>query len=134
MAEEEHERVIAQERLIQQELEHEEALALQQQQQNQQGFAPLSASASSSGIAALAGGAGGQAQRENTVAMKDYEELRIKLRILEAKRGEDRERIREAEKAKEESEQFLSIRTKLQGKYQGFLTMVYWLLCCSLIY
>ncbi|KAF9216830.1 hypothetical protein BGZ59_007829 [Podila verticillata] len=116
MAEEERELVIAQESLIQQELEHEEALALQQQQQNQQGFAPLSASASSSGIAALAGGAGGQAQRENTVAMKDYEELRIKLRILEAKRGEDRERIREAEKAKEESEQFLSIRTKLQAK------------------
>ncbi|KAG0363915.1 hypothetical protein BG005_003735 [Podila minutissima] len=116
MAEEERERVDAQERLIQQELEHEEALAQQQQQQDQQGFAPLSASASSSGIAALAGGAGGPAQRENIVAMKDYEELRIKLRILEGKRAEDRERIREAEKAKEESEQFLSIRTKLQAK------------------
>ncbi|KAG0319602.1 hypothetical protein BG000_003828 [Podila horticola] len=116
MAEEERERVDAQERLVQQELEHEEALAQQQQQQDQQGFAPLSASASSSGIAALAGGAGGPAQRENTVAMKDYEELRIKLRILESKRAEDRERIREAEKSKEESEQFLSIRTKLQAK------------------
>ncbi|KAG0017829.1 hypothetical protein BGZ81_010518 [Podila clonocystis] len=116
MAEEEREQVDAQERLIQQELEREEALAQQQQQQDQQGFAPLSASASLSGIAALAGVAGGPSQRENTVAMKDYEELRIKLRILEGKRAEDRERIREAEKSKEESEQFLSIRTKLQAK------------------
>ena len=47
--------------------------------------------------------------------MKDYEELRLKLKILEAKRQEDRERHRENEKVKEEAEQFLTLRNKLQG-------------------
>ena len=48
--------------------------------------------------------------------MKDYEELRLKLKILEVKRQEDRERHRENEKVKEEAEQFLTLRNKLQGK------------------
>ncbi|KAF9424168.1 hypothetical protein BGZ94_008072, partial [Podila epigama] len=122
LAEEERLKALAQEWLTQQKLEQEEVLAQQQQQQDQQGFAPLSASASLTGVAAQAGNAlsgvqSGASQRmEASVPLKDYEELRIKLRILEAKRGEDRERVREAEKAKEESEQFLSIRTKLQAK------------------
>lgn len=50
------------------------------------------------------------------VPMKDYEELRLKLKILETKRQEDRERQREHEKVKEEAEQFLTLRNKLQGK------------------
>jgi dynactin 1 len=49
------------------------------------------------------------------VPLKDYEELRFKLKILEAKRQEDRERLREHEKIKEEAEQFLTLRNKLQG-------------------
>lgn len=50
------------------------------------------------------------------VPLKDYEELRFKLKILEAKRQEDRERFREHEKIKEEAEQFLTLRNKLQDK------------------
>jgi dynactin 1 len=53
---------------------------------------------------------------EQMVPLKDYEELRLKLKILESKRQEDRERYREHEKVKEEAEQFLTLRNKLQGK------------------
>ncbi|KAL1934362.1 hypothetical protein VTP01DRAFT_6544 [Rhizomucor pusillus] len=53
---------------------------------------------------------------EQMVPMKDYEELRLKLKILETKRQEDRERQREHEKVKEEAEQFLTLRNKLQDK------------------
>ena len=49
------------------------------------------------------------------VPLKDYEELRFKLKILETKRQEDRERYREHEKIKEEAQQFLTLRNKLQG-------------------
>ncbi|CEP07590.1 hypothetical protein, partial, partial [Parasitella parasitica] len=51
-----------------------------------------------------------------TVPLKDYEELRFKLKILENKRHEDRERFRDHEKVKEEAEQFLTLRNKLQDK------------------
>ncbi|ORZ19319.1 dynein associated protein-domain-containing protein [Absidia repens] len=47
---------------------------------------------------------------------EDYEELRFKLKILESKRQEDREKYREHEKIKEEAEQFLTLRNKLQDK------------------
>ncbi|KAG0275319.1 hypothetical protein BGZ95_008925 [Linnemannia exigua] len=116
IAEEENKRLAMEEELIQQELEQEEELAQKQQQQDQQGFAPPLAS--NSGVALpVQAQQGNAAQRtEAMVTLKEYEELRIKLRILETKRTEDRERIREAEKAKEESEQFLNIRTKLQAK------------------
>ncbi|KAI7898739.1 dynein associated protein-domain-containing protein [Cokeromyces recurvatus] len=50
------------------------------------------------------------------ISFKEYEELRLKLKILEAKRQEDRERYREYEKIKEEAEQFLTLRNKLQDK------------------
>ncbi|RCI05266.1 hypothetical protein CU098_009430 [Rhizopus stolonifer] len=53
---------------------------------------------------------------EQMVPLKDYEELRLKLKILETKRQEDRERQREHEKVKEEAEQFLTLRNKLQDK------------------
>ncbi|KAI7878238.1 hypothetical protein K492DRAFT_133006 [Lichtheimia hyalospora FSU 10163] len=53
---------------------------------------------------------------EQMVPLKDYEELRFKLKVLEAKRQEDRERYREHEKVKEEAEQFLTLRNKLQDK------------------
>ena len=49
------------------------------------------------------------------VPLKDYEELRLKLKILENKRAEDREKMRETEKMKQEAEQFLSVKPKLQG-------------------
>lgn len=53
---------------------------------------------------------------DQTVPLKDYEELRFKLKILETKRHEDRERFREHEKINEEAEQFLTLRNKLQDK------------------
>ncbi|KAI8647403.1 dynein associated protein-domain-containing protein [Parasitella parasitica] len=53
---------------------------------------------------------------DQTVPLKDYEELRFKLKILENKRHEDRERFRDHEKVKEEAEQFLTLRNKLQDK------------------
>lgn len=52
---------------------------------------------------------------DQMIPLKDYEELRLKLKILESKRQEDRERYREHEKVKEEAEQFLTLRNKLQG-------------------
>ncbi|KAF9353188.1 hypothetical protein BGX26_009024 [Mortierella sp. AD094] len=115
MVDDENDRLLAQERQIQEELEQEEALAQRQYQQDQQGFAPPPAPVSNAAPPPQANPAvinPGQP----TVPLKEYEELRIKLRILEAKRTEDREKLRDAEKAKEESEQFLSIRTKLQAK------------------
>ncbi|CAG8532048.1 11587_t:CDS:10 [Diversispora eburnea] len=54
--------------------------------------------------------------REQSVPLKDYEELRLKLKILENKRTEDREKIRELEKYKSEAEQFMIIKPKLQSK------------------
>lgn len=117
LAEEESNRLAMEEALIQEELEQEEELAQKEQQQDQQGFAPLPASASG-GTPSAQSQQGNNAQRtEAVVPLKEYEELKIKLRILETKRTEDRERIRDAEKAKEESEQFLNIRTKLQGTF-----------------
>lgn len=53
---------------------------------------------------------------DQMIPLKDYEELRMKLKILETKRQEDRERHRENEKIKEEAEQFLTLRSKLQEK------------------
>ncbi|RCH96124.1 hypothetical protein CU098_003948, partial [Rhizopus stolonifer] len=53
---------------------------------------------------------------DQTVPLKEYEELRLKLKILESKRQEDREKYREHEKVKEEAEQFLTLRNKLQDK------------------
>ncbi|KAF7721130.1 hypothetical protein EC973_005377 [Apophysomyces ossiformis] len=57
-----------------------------------------------------------KSKSEQTVPFKEYEELRFKLKILETKRQEDRERYRDYEKAKEEAEQFLTLRNKLQDK------------------
>ena len=49
------------------------------------------------------------------VPLKDYEELRLKLKILENKRAEDREKMRETEMRRQEADQFLSVKPKLQG-------------------
>ncbi|KAI9303761.1 dynein associated protein-domain-containing protein [Cunninghamella echinulata] len=76
---------------------------VQQQQQQQQVYGALAATKPVS-------------KSEQMVPLKDYEELRFKLKILEGKRQEDRERFREHEKIKEEAEQFLTLRNKLQDK------------------
>ncbi|KAF9434926.1 hypothetical protein BGZ76_007186 [Entomortierella beljakovae] len=109
--------LLAQEQQLMEELEEEEALARKQQQLDQQGYAPPSAPApavATSNTAPATSNTG--VRQEATVPLKEHEELKIKLRILETKRTEDREKLRDAEKIREESEQFLSIRTKLQAK------------------
>lgn len=47
---------------------------------------------------------------------KEHEELQAKLRILEARRAEDRERLREVDKLKEESEEWLRVKEKSKGE------------------
>ncbi|GAN11005.1 dynactin [Mucor ambiguus] len=74
-----------------------------QQQQPQQSYGSLAANLPVS-------------KSDQMIPLKDYEELRLKLKILESKRQEDRERYREHEKVKEEAEQFLTLRNKLQDK------------------
>ncbi|KAF8982492.1 hypothetical protein BGZ46_001161 [Entomortierella lignicola] len=114
--EDDNERLLAQERQIQEELEQEEALAQRQMQLDQQGFAPPPSVPALNNIAPAQANSVAANPNQAMIPLKEYEELRIKLRILEGKRTEDREKLRDAEKAKEESEQFLSIRTKLQAK------------------
>ncbi|KAJ1828425.1 hypothetical protein LPJ56_001122 [Coemansia sp. RSA 2599] len=53
---------------------------------------------------------------EQTVSMKQYEELRLKYKFLEQKRSEDRQRIQEADKMRAEAEQALRVRDKLAAK------------------
>ncbi|KAJ2726364.1 hypothetical protein GGI07_000679 [Coemansia sp. Benny D115] len=53
---------------------------------------------------------------EQSVPMKQYEELRLKYKFLEQKRSEDRQRIQEADKIRAEAEQALRVRDKLVAK------------------
>jgi len=55
-------------------------------------------------------------QREQTVALRTHEETLTKLRILEAHRAADRERIKELDRVKEEAEVWATQRPKLQAK------------------
>ncbi|CAG8748680.1 37730_t:CDS:10 [Gigaspora margarita] len=59
-----------------------------------------------------------QETREQTVSQKEYDELRMKLKILENKRQEDRERLRETDKMRADAEQILSFKPKLQEMQQ----------------
>lgn len=47
-----------------------------------------------------------------TVSKREHEELLAKLRILEARRADDRERLREVDRLKEESEEWLKVKEK----------------------
>ncbi|KAL1914447.1 uncharacterized protein VTP21DRAFT_8899 [Calcarisporiella thermophila] len=53
---------------------------------------------------------------EKMVPFKDYEELRMKLKFLQNKRAEDREKIRGSEQTVEEAEKLRAIHNKLQAK------------------
>lgn len=46
---------------------------------------------------------------------REHEELQAKLRILEARRADDRERLREVDRLKEEAEEWLKVREKSKG-------------------
>lgn len=47
---------------------------------------------------------------------REVEELRVKNRLLEKKRDEDREKIREGDKIREEAEEFLKMKNKMGGE------------------
>jgi dynactin 1 len=49
---------------------------------------------------------------------REIDELKVKLRIAEKKREEDRERLKEAERMQIESEQFLAVKPKMTAKQQ----------------
>jgi dynactin 1 len=50
------------------------------------------------------------------IPYRQFEELRIKLKIIEAKRSEDRERWKQFEQSRAETEQFLALKNKLTAK------------------
>ncbi|TKA71472.1 hypothetical protein B0A49_02952 [Cryomyces minteri] len=57
--------------------------------------------------------------RTNTAHTKEMEELQAKFRILEKKRGEDREKLKALEKLQQERDRFESIIQRLQPKLQS---------------
>lgn len=48
---------------------------------------------------------------------REVEELRVKNRLLEKKRDEDREKIREGDKIREEAEEFLKMKNKMGSEF-----------------
>lgn len=54
----------------------------------------------------------------NNSAMKEAEDLKTKLRVMEKKRTEDREKLKELETVRSDKEKFEGIIQKLQAKYQ----------------
>lgn len=55
---------------------------------------------------------------EVAAMQRELEELRVKVKIAEKRRDEDREKIKEAERMQMESEQFLAMKPKLTAKQQ----------------
>lgn len=51
-----------------------------------------------------------------TVTKREHDELLSKLRILEARRAEDRERLRESERLQAEAAEWERVREKSKGK------------------
>ncbi|KAH6666469.1 dynactin [Plectosphaerella plurivora] len=58
------------------------------------------------------------ASSTNVAATRELEDLKVKFRVLERKRLEDREKFKQLEKLQEERDKFESIIQKLQTKYQ----------------
>ncbi|KAI0392450.1 dynein associated protein-domain-containing protein [Xylariaceae sp. FL0594] len=77
---------------------------------------PASASATASRSPAAAGsprtGANNALSREN-------EDLKTKLKILERKRAEDREELKDLDRVREQRDKFESINKKIEGKFQA---------------
>ena len=60
--------------------------------------------------------ASGAGAAEKQVPLRAHEELQLRYRLLEAGRAEDRERLKEMERLKEDSEAYALARPKLQAK------------------
>lgn len=65
---------------------------------------------------AASGGALDTIKQPLTVPARLYEELQLKFKLLESGRSEDRERLKEMEKLKEDAESWNLARPKLQNK------------------
>ncbi|UZJ57502.1 hypothetical protein CBS101457_006822 [Exobasidium rhododendri] len=74
----------------------------------QQGYMSLSSGPSLTNLSRTTGEVG--------AVQREVEELKVKLKIAEKKREEDREKIKEAERIRMESEQFLAIKPKMTAK------------------
>lgn len=59
-----------------------------------------------------------QRQTQNATVSRELEELQAKLRVMEKKRAEDREKLKILEQLQMERDKFESIIQKLQAKYQ----------------
>ncbi|KAL2265200.1 hypothetical protein VTJ83DRAFT_6300 [Remersonia thermophila] len=66
-----------------------------------------------------AGAAGPRSAADAAAASREAEELKVKLKILEKKRAEDREKLNALEDVKNERDRFERIIQTLQVKYQG---------------
>ncbi len=62
-----------------------------------------------------------QGRARPPVLAREIDELRIKLRVLETRRGEDQERIRGLEMKAIEAENFAQARGKLQGEVVAYI-------------
>ncbi|KAJ5759602.1 hypothetical protein N7520_006758 [Penicillium odoratum] len=59
-----------------------------------------------------------QRQSHSTAVSRELEELQTKLRVMEKKRSDDREKMKDLEQLQSERDKFESIIQKLQAKYQ----------------
>ncbi|KAI1813052.1 dynein associated protein-domain-containing protein [Poronia punctata] len=75
------------------------------------------ASASSSRTPATANSA--RTTGANNAVSRENEDLKTKLKILERKRAEDRDRLKELEKLQEQRDKFESINKKIESKFQS---------------
>ncbi|KAH9898697.1 CAP-Gly domain-containing protein [Xylariomycetidae sp. FL2044] len=54
----------------------------------------------------------------NNAVSRENDDLKAKLKVLERKRAEDREKIKEIERVQEQRDKFESINKKIEGKFQ----------------
>ncbi|KAL4874677.1 dynein associated protein-domain-containing protein [Aspergillus karnatakaensis] len=59
-----------------------------------------------------------QRQGQNTAVTRELEEMKTKLRVMEKKRADDREKLKNLEQLQAERDKFEGIIQKLQAKYQ----------------
>ena len=79
---------------------------------------PAAARKTSTTAAAAAAAAPRPAASNSATATREIEDLKAKLRVLERKRVEDRDKLKNLEKIQGERDKFESIIQKLQSKYQ----------------
>lgn len=84
------------------------------------GKAPLAVNTSTTRAPSVGAAATGAARSgQSTAASRENEDLKAKLKVLERKRLEDREKIQLLEKAQERGDKFESINKKIEAKFQS---------------